>query len=1201
MCREKGNIPRVFDIWQHTLVKSNGDLFGRYARQRPTLTGGLDMRPEFRRGWLLHQVTKMRPRRRACARFRKWSALVPLRFERLEDRNLLAFTVNHTPYIQLGNAPLEGSNGASDQVETLWQTTGTQDTDTFTAEFRETGVVPWTSVGLNAQIITGVGGRINHSATFTGLNFDDDYDYQITHLRGGSPIATYSSTFHTRLESSDSSNFTFVTYGDSASGNPPSDFIAVQNRINLIDPAFSLLLGDNVYTNGTHAEWDLRLDPSINPSLTTYNKDHIDYFGFGNHDVGSNNGQPARDNYSMPIPVQGVTSPVGLVFDADVQTEKNYSYDYGGVHFVTFDTNLWTNTTALNKQLDWAVADINAARARAVPPDWVIVFGHHPITSLAGHTEHTPDDYYYDQVLARLGHGVGGVGIDLLLAGHTHNYQRTYPLTGHTGSTATFVLDTDNNYAKGAGIPLVIQGTGGVGLGYGAGDATFSGTYIAKALDDNTSVQVEFGIGKVDITPTTLTYTYLDTSGQVLDSFTIGPPPPDTTPPAASMTVPLDNGITDENAAINQVTVSTAQSTLQIQLADSGDGIDDATVVSSAVSVTRNSLPLVADTDYNFAYDTGTNVITLTPRPPVGASFGDGTYDIALSAAIEDLANNALAPVTITVVVNTALPTVIAFQNGVDGYAGTLDTYIHEDDTSTNQGSNVKIYSDGDDDLGTAETNAQIVTGLIRFNNLFLSGGGASRTGGPIPDGATIVSATLSVRTGTASGDISIASFDLHRMIATWDESSTWSSLSSGVSYNDVEAASTKTAEVLSPNANTAGALVSFDVTDDVQLWSSNNSLSLRGWAIRARSYSGAPPVSGQTDGWWVDSSEAATVANRPTLTVSYVLPPSNVSAGGPYTIGEGTALSLSGSASGTGSLTYSWDVNGDTVFGDAAGAAPTLTWAQLVALGISDGPTTRNVVVRVQDGYGNSVDSPSTLFTVNNVAPGLVIGGPSTAYVAQEITLTLTTSDPAMADQTANFTFNIDWDDDGTYEDSVVGPSGTEVTHTFLATGPHDINVTATDNDGGVSGPVTHVVNVSVPEDGDVDLDGDVDFQDFLALQVGYGITSGAQRTDGDLDDDDDVDFQDFLILQANFGNDQFDDAAPLMQNGDKSVSVAAAEGSTEPTAGEADIAAVDSTIGDFNANWLLHNVIDELTDSTLGRNRSRANLRGTSVTASG
>lgn len=227
----------------------------------------------------------------------------------------------------------------------------------------------------------------------------------------------------------------------------------------------------------------------------------------------------------------------------------------------------------------------------------------------------------------------------------------------------------------------------------------------------------------------------------------------------------------------------------------------------------------------------------------------------------------------------SALPITVSFRDGVGGYAGTKDTYVHEDATGTNQGANVKVYADGDDDLGTAETNAQVVAGLLRFDNMFACAAGPSRCGGPIPDlGAgqiSIISAILTVRTGTASGDISAATrFDLHRMIATWDESSTWSSLTSGISYNGTEAASTATAAVLNPGANTAGGLVNFDVTADLQTWADNTSLSTRGWAIKPCSNSGAAPVTGCTDGWLFDSSEAATVADRPLLTVTYEVIP---------------------------------------------------------------------------------------------------------------------------------------------------------------------------------------------------------------------------------------------------------------------------------------------------------------------------------------
>lgn len=982
----------------------------------------------------------------------------PLRIEPLEDRRLLAFAVNHTPYIQLGNAALDGYNAGLDQAEVLWQTTGTQDTDTFTAEVRETGTTPWTSVSLNAQINTGVGGRIVHSATLTNLNFNDDYDYQITHLRGGNPIATYGpSTFHTRLNANDASNFTFATYGDSASGDPPTNFIAVQNRINALNPAFSLLLGDNVYSSGTHAEYDLRLDPSKNAALTTYNKTHIDYFGFGNHDVGYNSGQAARENYSMPIPVQGVTSPVGLVFDANVQEEENYSYDYGNTHFLTFDTNNWTNVAALNKQLDWAVADIQAARARAVPPQWVIVFGHHPITSLGGHTEHTPDDYYYDQVLSRLGHGPGGVGVDLLLFGHTHNYQRSFPLTGHVGATATWVNDTDNDYAKGGGLPMVIQGTGGVGTGYGANDATFAGTYLAKAMDSSTSNPVQYGFGRVDVTPTTLTYRYINTLGTTLDTFTITDAP-DAQPPTASLAAPLDNGPIDLNAAANQALVTGAQTNLQVQLADVGDGIDDSTVTSAAVTVTKNLLPQTLGVDYTFSYNNLTNAITIAP---VSGTFGAGQYAVSLSSAIEDQNNNPLAPVTMKVVVDTSFASPVTFRNGENGYTGAQDTYLHEDEPALTHGTNVKVYSDGDDDLGTAETPPQRVQGLIRFDHMFNTAGGVSRGGGPIPDGSSIFNATLAVKTGTAAGDESPTGnyFSFLRMIQTWQESTaTWDSLVGGVQSNDVEAAATSTDFINGPA--TQGQVINLNVTGDLQLWSSDNSLSTRGWAI--------DPTIG-TNGWWFDSSNAATVANRPGLTVKFVPPNAapTANAGGPYTLAEGDGLNLSAAGSGDSDpgdvLSYSWDIDGDSVFGDALGVSPSLSWAELVALGIGDGPTTRSVRVRIDDGHGHVVDSPSVLLTLNNAAPSAAIAGPSSGNTGQSLTFTFSAIDPAAADNAASFTYDIDWDGNGSVDQTVVGPGGgVNVNHSYAAAAAYTLRATATDKDGGVSPLAMHAVTIN-------------------------------------------------------------------------------------------------------------------------------------------
>jgi hypothetical protein len=79
---------------------------------------------------------------------------------------------------------------------------------------------------------------------------------------------------------------------------------------------------------------------------------------------------------------------------------------------------------------------------------------------------------------------------------------------------------------------------------------------------------------------------------------------------------------------------------------------------------------------------------------------------------------------------------------------------------------------------------------------------------------------------------------------------------------------------------------------------------------------------------------------------------------GDPYMIHEGDSLTLNAGDSTAAqglALTYSWDVNGDGVYGDASGVSPTLTWPQLQALGIQASPTPYMVTVQINDGYGGT------------------------------------------------------------------------------------------------------------------------------------------------------------------------------------------------------------------------------------------------------
>ena len=89
----------------------------------------------------------------------------------------------------------------------------------------------------------------------------------------------------------------------------------------------------------------------------------------------------------------------------------------------------------------------------------------------------------------------------------------------------------------------------------------------------------------------------------------------------------------------------------------------------------------------------------------------------------------------------------------------------------------------------------------------------------------------------------------------------------------------------------------------------------------------------------------------------------------------------------------------------------------------------------------------------VDNVAPTVsVTGGDGPALRGREQTFTLTAADPSPADQSAEFTFAIDWDGDGAADEVVRGPSGTRVGHTFGGNGVFAVRATASDKDGGAS-----------------------------------------------------------------------------------------------------------------------------------------------------
>jgi hypothetical protein len=185
-----------------------------------------------------------------------------------------------------------------------------------------------------------------------------------------------------------------------------------------------------------------------------------------------------------------------------------------------------------------------------------------------------------------------------------------------------------------------------------------------------------------------------------------------------------------------------------------------------------------------------------------------------------------------------------SFRQGVNGYAGTLDTMLQQKSPSISSGTATVIGADGD-------VGAEMQV-LLGFDNLFGAGPGQ------IPPGAIITSATLTLRTTSAS----VQGASLYRMLVDWDSTSTWASLGNGVQTNGTEAVAT--ADLTTGTITTGDR--AFDVTQSLQAWTTAGSTSEaqnaanQGWLVKA----------GGTDGWDFRSSEGSV---KPLLTVTYTIP----------------------------------------------------------------------------------------------------------------------------------------------------------------------------------------------------------------------------------------------------------------------------------------------------------------------------------------
>ncbi len=290
-----------------------------------------------------------------------------------------------------------------------------------------------------------------------------------------------------------------------------------------------------------------------------------------------------------------------------------------------------------------------------------------------------------------------------------------------------------------------------------------------------------------------------------------GPIAADTIKPTVDLL--LDQSAADFNKIDGLVLATEVQNEFQFQLSDgnTGSGIDPASVISNAIVITKNGIPLVESTDYSFTFDPVTNLVTVSS---LNGGFTDGQYQITVNSgsslnSVKDIAGNVADPIQYNLNIDTGLQ-FAAFQQNSGGYTGTIDTYISGGAPGENFSTFDSLNVDGSD-------GGFPVQALIRFEDIF------GVNPGQIPFNAQIITAALEVEVNN-QGD----RLEVYRMLTSWDNTSTWDSLVNGIQTDGIEAAATFDATTANDVEN---GLLALNVTNSIQTWQADPSTNF-GWAI---------------------------------------------------------------------------------------------------------------------------------------------------------------------------------------------------------------------------------------------------------------------------------------------------------------------------------------------------------------------------------